>query len=434
MENDTSKSSRLLMLNLCISATASNQGKTILTTALLYHFRESVRPFKIGPDFIDPQFHTRVCGTNSVNLDSFIMNEEQVAWMYEHYADKDVAVLEGVMGFYDGDNKGCSAYSVSKLLNVPTVLVLDGGGSYITISAVLKGLLEYKSDNTIKAVVLNNLSSVMHFNLIKNQIESDHKNMVVLGWIEKKLPALSNTHLGLDLKDLSKIEQISKEVLQHIDLEKLRRVRLPSHQKPNKAYPFEPIKKINKKLAIVNDVNFSFLYYDNLEFLKEVFDKVIMVDSTKDEPILNDTDIVYICGGYVETDEAYERHKNSKQFKASLIEHAKTKTIYAECAGLLYLSNAVDNKKMSGILDIDFTLDTRFNRLGYYYNEEGIKGHAFHYTKPSSKTLSVAFDKLSKTLDGKGEFGSWSKDKVFGTYLHGMFRGDKGLLSNKFKD
>jgi len=417
------------MLNLCISATASNQGKTILTTALLWHFRESVRPFKIGPDFIDPQFHKQVCGTDSVNLDSFIMNEEQVEWLYGHYANKEVAILEGVMGFYDGENKGCSAYSVSKLLNIPTILVLDGGGSYITISAVLKGLLEYKSDNTIKAIVLNNLSSKMHYELIKNQIETDHKGIEVLGWIQKKLPTLSDTHLGLDLKDLSKIEQISKEVLEHIDLEKLRRVRLPSHhqnQTPS-TYPFPPIKKIEKKLAIVNDKNFSFLYYDNLNFLKELFKEVVMVDSTKDEFIPNDCDIVYICGGYVETDEAYRRVKNSNKFKNSLIEHAQTKAIYAECAGLLYLSNAVDEKKMSGILNIEFTLDRRFNRLGYYYNEQGVKGHAFHYTKPTPKSLKRGFNTLSKTPNGKGDVGSWAKGKVVGTYLHTMFRANYNL-------
>ena len=412
------------MLNLCISATASNQGKTILTTALLWHFRESVRPFKIGPDFIDPQFHKRVCGTDSVNLDSFIMNEEQVSWLYGHYADKDVAILEGVMGFYDGDNKGCSAYSVSKLLNIPTVLVLDGGGSYITISAVLKGLLEYKKDNTIRAIVLNNLSSEMHYKLIKNQIKSDHKEIEVLGWIKKNLPALSNTHLGLNLNDLEKIEQISQEVLENIELEKLRRVRLPLHRQNQtlSTYPFPPIKKINKKLTIVNDKNFSFLYYDNLNFLKETFKEVVIVDSSKDEPIPSNTDIVYICGGYVETDETYKRIKDSTNFKNSLIEHTKSKAIYAECAGLLYLSNGVDEKKMSGILNIEFTLDKRFNRLGYYYNEEGVKGHAFHYTKPTEESLEKGFDVLSKMPKGKGNVGSWSKDKVFGTYLHTMFR------------
>ena len=411
-------------LTLTISAIASNQGKTILTTALLYHFRDSVRPFKIGPDFIDPQFHKMVCGTDSINLDSFIMSEEQVKWIYQNYSDKKISILEGVMGFYDGDNKGCSAYSISKLLNIPTILLLDGGGSYITVSAVLKGLLEYGKNNTIKAVVINNLSSIMHYKLIKNQIEEDHLNIVVVGWIKKNLPALNGTHLGLDLNNLSKIEQISKEVLEHIDIDKIYSLSTTYNTKLNLSipYPFPTIKKINQKMAIVNDKNFSFLYYDNLQFLKESFEEVIIIDSTKDERIPTDCDVVYICGGYIETDESYNKIKNSKNFKNSLIKHSKEKIIYAECAGLLYLSNSVDEKEMSGILDIEFILDTHFNRLGYYYNEKGIKGHAFHYTKPTPKSLKSAFDRLSKTPNGKGEFGSWSKNSVLGTYLHRMFR------------
>jgi len=413
------------MITLCISAIASNQGKTILTTALLYHFRTSVRPYKIGPDFIDPQFHKKVCGTDSINLDSFIMNEKQIEWLYYHYRDKEVAILEGVMGFYDGENKGCSAYSVSKLLNIPTILVLDGSGSYITISAVLKGLLDYKLDNSIKAVVLNNLSSVMHYQLIKNQIEIDHKNIVVLGWIKKNLPSLSDTHLGLDLEDLSKIEQISQEVLEHIDLENLYKVGYSKQQKSEIAYPFPQINKIDKKLAIVNDKNFSFLYYDNFCFLQEIFQEIVIIDATKDEVIPIDCDFVYICGGYIETDRAYQNIKNSYHFKNSLISHSKSKNIYAECAGLLYLSKRVDNKQMSGILDIEFILDDKFNRLGYYYNQANIKGHAFHYTKPTKKTLEKGFNILSKIPNGKGIVGSWqsSNGKVIGTYFHKMFRG-----------
>jgi len=412
------------VINLTISAIASNQGKTILTTALLYYFKKSVRPFKIGPDFIDPQFHKIVCGTPSVNLDSFIMTEKQITWLYNHYSDKEVSILEGVMGFYDGENKGCSAYSVSKLLNIPTILILDGSGSYITISAVLKGLLEYKENNTIKAIVLNNLSSNMHFNLIKNQIEKDHKDISVLGWIEKNLLSLKSTHLGLDLDNISKIELISRDVLKHIDMQTLSKIGFTNRKIENLNYPFPKIEKIDKKLTIVNDKNFSFLYYDNLSFLKEVFRKVEIIDSTKDEVISKNSDIVYICGGYVETDRAYEVIKESTNFKNSLIEHSKKRYIYAECAGLLYLSKRVDTKEMSGVLDIEFTLDKRFNRLGYYYNEKGLKGHAFHYTKPTKDTLKKGFDILSKTLNQKGENGSWqsSNKRVFATYLHSMFR------------
>ena len=418
-------------LNLCISATASNQGKTILTTALLYHFRKSVRPYKIGPDYIDPQFHKKVCNTNSVNLDSFIMTEEQVKWIYNRYNNKNISILEGVMGFYDGENKGCSAYSVSKLLKIPTILVLDASGSYITISAVLKGLLTYKGDNTIKAIVLNNVSSQMHFELIKNQINSDHKNIKVLGWIQKKLKSLSDTHLGLDLKDMNKIKDISIEVLEHIDLKLLKSLNSKNNIKIKK-YPFQKIDKSNKNLVIVTDENFSFLYYDNLIFLKEIFKKTTIIDSTKNQKIPKNTDIVYICGGYVETNTSYKKVKNSNKFKRSLIKHSKDKIVYAECAGLLYLGNKVDEKKMSGILDIDFTLDTRFNRLGYYYNKDGVKGHSFHYTIPID--TANAIDILSKKENSIGKPGSWeSKNKkVFGTYLHTMFRNNIELLKKRF--
>jgi len=414
--------------NFSISAVASNSGKTILTTALLYHFRDSVRPFKIGPDFIDPQFHKVVCGQDSINLDSFLMNEKQVEWLYANYSDQRVSIVEGVMGFYDGDDKGCSAYSISKLLQIPTILLLDASGSYITVSALLHGLLQYRKDNTIKAVVLNHISSAMHFNLIKDILQRDHEGIVILGWIKKDISALGDTHLGLDLKDLDKIEQVSKAVVENIDLSLLQNEIFQREYIPTPSYPFDAIERIDQKLAIVRDQNFSFLYYDNLQFLQEVFREVLLVDATKDEVIPKDCDSVYICGGYVESDDAYARIENSQTFKKSLIEHSQSKNIYAECAGLLYLSNRVDDKKMSGILDVDFTLQERFQRLGYYYNEAHIKGHSFHYTKPIEEKNS--FDILSKRDGDDGKAGSWERNygKIFGTYLHIMFRNNLNYI------
>lgn len=419
------------MKALCISAIASNQGKTILSTALLYHYRESVRPFKIGPDYIDPQFHEKVCGTPSINLDRFMMNKKQIKWLFNHYSDKKISICEGVMGFYDGSDKKSSAYDLSKLLDIPIVLLLDGSGSYITISAVLKGLKTYKKDNTIKAVILNKISSQGHYELIKNQLLKDFDDIIVAGWIQNGIQSLSDTHLGLELDDVSKIKQISQEVIEHIDIKALERISTIK-KKQNKSYPFEVLEKQDKHLSIVNDENFSFLYYDNLEFLKSIFKKVSMISVIKDEIIPGDVDVVYICGGYVESDKAYYKIKNSDNFKNSLINHSKTKKIYAECAGLLYLGNRVDEKEMSGILDVNFTLEKRFTRLGYYYNEANIKGHSFHYTKAIDD--SNGFDILSKKPNGIGHVGSWENtDKnIFGTYLHTMFRCNTQLLKDRF--
>ena len=406
------------MLNLCISATSSNQGKTILTSALLYHFRNRVRAYKIGPDFIDPQFHKFVSGDWSVNLDLFMQNKKQVEWTFRTY-QKEINILEGVMGYYDGMDRDASAYDVTKLLNIPTLLVIDGSGSYITISAVLKGLKEYRDDSTIKAVVLNRLSSKNHYELIKKQIESDFDDVVVLGWIKKDLESLKDTHLGLDLENLGKIEKISQEVLENLELDRFEEI-FKSEKKELSEYPFEKIDKKDETLAIVLDKNFSFLYYDNLCYLKEIFSKVIMIDSVKDEEIPKEVDIVYICGGYVESDKAYNRIKKSKKFKNSLICHVKSsKKVFGECAGLLYLGQSVDEKQMSGILPLKFSLQKRFVRLGYYESEGGVKGHCFHYTKP--KSLEGWEDRLLK--NGKGEFGTFRRGKVLGTYLHSFFRG-----------
>ncbi len=416
------------MKALCISASASNQGKTVLTTALLYYFKESVRPFKMGPDFIDPQFHKIVCQTPSINLDRYMMNKDELKWLFHNYSDKKISICEGVMGFYDGHDKKSSAYDISKLLKIPTIIMLDGSGSYITVSAVLKGLKTYKKDNTIKGVVLNKIASQSHYELIKKVIEKDFKNIAVLGWIKSGLESLCETHLGLDLKDLGKIEKISQDVLEHMDMKRLEKIaKMPKKEKIN--YPFEKISKQNKKLVIVHDINFSFLYHDNLVFLKEIFSDVVIVDSTKDEIIPDDADIVYICGGYVETNSAYERVKNSHNFKDSLIKHAQDKPIYAECAGLLYLGNAVDDKAMSSILDVSFIKEKRFQRMGYYFNEDGIKGHAFHYTKPLDE--NSGFNRLSKSKALLGKYGSWEKNKVFGTYLHCMFRGNAKLIKKR---
>jgi len=393
--------------------------------ALLHHFRESVRPFKCGPDFIDPQFHEKIASTPSVNLDAYMMNEEQVEWIFTNYFDKEVAILEGVMGYYDGMDKGSSAYDIAKILDVPSLLILDAGGSYITISAILKGMCEFREDNTIKAVVLNKVSSKMHYELVKKHIEKEMPDVLVCGWIEKGLQSLSATHLGLDLKELDadSIHQVAKDVLEHIELDMLESVMSVSIKDVSK-YPFKKIAKRDEKCLLVKDKNFSFVYHDNLEYLRELYREVAIIDSTKDEIIPDDADIVIIPGGYVETDSAYAKVKESEQFKASLKEHAKSKKIYAECAGLIYLGERCDAKEMSGILPITFELTNKRERLGYYKcegeNGEELRGHAFHYSKiVKAPSTDIKLYKVSKKT---AKDGGYLQDKVKATYLHTMWR------------
>ncbi|MEN4045733.1 MULTISPECIES: cobyrinate a,c-diamide synthase [Sulfurimonas] len=409
---------------LLISAIASNQGKTLLTMALLYHYKKNVRPFKCGPDFIDPQFHERIAGIPSVNLDGYMMNQVQLQWMLTKYFDKDVAILEGVMGYYDGMDKGASAYDVAKTLNIPSLLILDAGGSYITVAAVLKGLLFFRKDNTIKAVVLNKISSAMHYELVKKHIEAECEGIVVCGWIQKGLQTLNATHLGLDLKELDSymVEKISKEVLEHIDIEQLESV-MKTVLENVSVYPFEKVIKRDEKCVLVKDENFSFVYHDNIEFLKELYKEVQFISSTKDEAIPDDADLVILPGGYVETDSHYAKIKDSHNFKNSLKEHVKTKKVYAECAGFIYLGETCDEKKMSKILPITFTLTKKRERLGYYkceFDGEVIKGHAFHYSKIIDAPKTDI--KLYKVSKKSAKEGGYRQDNIFATYLHTMWR------------
>lgn len=409
---------------LVISAIASNQGKTLLSMALLHHYKKNVRPFKCGPDFIDPQFHERIAKTPSVNLDGYMMNQEQLRWMFQHYFDKDVAILEGVMGYYDGMDKGASAYDVAKTLNIPSLLLLDAGGSYITVAAVLQGMLSFRQDNTIKAVVLNKISSKMHYELVKKHIESECEGVVVCGWIQKGLQTLNATHLGLDLKELDSdmIEKVSQDVLEHIEMQMLESVMdvvLPTVSE----YPFKKMPKKEQICVLVKDENFSFVYYDNIRFLEEIYKKVIIINSTKDEAVPSEADIVIVPGGYVETEEHYAKVKDSHRFKTSLITHAQEKKVYAECAGMIYLGASCDEKKMSGILPITFTLTNKRERLGYYkceLNGEVIKGHAFHYTKIIDAPKTEI--KLYKVSKKSAKEGGYKQANIFATYLHTMWR------------
>ena len=392
--------------------------------ALLHHYKKSVRPYKCGPDFIDPQFHEKIAQTPSVNLDGYMMNEDQLKWVYAHYFDKDVAIIEGVMGYYDGMDKTSSAYDIAKTIQVPSVLILDAGGSYITISAILKGMCEFRLDNTIQAVVLNKVSSQMHYELVKKHIEKELPHIKVCGWIQKGLQTLSSTHLGLDLKELEdeRIEQVTQEVLEHIELELLESA-MDVDVSGVSSYPFKREEKREQLCVLVKDENFSFVYHDNLEYLKELYREVKIIKSTEDESIPKEAEIVIIPGGYVETEESYARVSTSHRFKKSLQEHAVKKKVYAECAGLIYLGTSCDEKEMSGILPITFELTNKRERLGYYQCElNGVvqKGHAFHYSRiveaPSSDI------KLYKVSKKTAKEGAYKQDSITATYLHTMWR------------
>ncbi len=436
-----------------ISAISSKQGKTLVTMALLKKLsaQKKISPFKIGPDFIDPQYHEKILGQASVNLDLFMMNQAQVQETFARYA-QGTAIVEGVMGFYDGIDNGTSTYDLAELLGIPVLLIISAEGSYSTISAVLKGMLTYRDNNTIKAIVLNRVSSESHYKMIQKQVHKDFPDISIIGWIQKDLTHLPSRHLGLDLTALNSLEldNLADEVCQHLKLPELTKIMTMNevHPRENSFFLFfdqilETLQQ--KKIAVIYDKAFSFLYLDNLRYLCEIFQDLYILSAIHNDAIPQDCDVVYIPGGYVETADVYDKLKLAEQFRESLIGFAanKQKSIFAECAGLIYLGDKITDLSgnkltMSQIMPMTFKMRPRRKRLGYYLaydlnNHSIYKGHAFHYSEPVDMDKVKPQWSLFKPNADNAEIAAWSNtDNILATYLHTFLRSNPKIIEHYF--
>ncbi len=441
---------------LAVTAPSSGSGKTLVTMALLRHYKQdpTLQPFKIGPDYIDPLFHRSITGTPSLNLDPFLSGREGMKALFQHYGQGKRALVEGVMGFYDGLDRGSSTYQVTRELGIPSLLVMPAAGQSHTLPALLKGLLEFRPENTIRGLLLNHLSGPSHFALLSRLIEEEFPHIPVVGWIPKNLPALESRHLGLDTRALSSsgAEEITRRILEHVDLEKLEslfsREESFSSLSLEESFPLPPSSLLQRlrtsRLAIVQDEAFSFLYTDNLRYLESLFGEVQLLSALADESIRPGTDHLYIPGGYVETPDVARSLEQAKGFRTSLREHiAKGGTVYGECAGLLYLGEEVktvegEGLPMAGELPLRFVMESSRQRLGYYEARELstgalYRGHAFHYSRPAQEEPELAIWDLHKPGSQKRSSpGAWRRGGVTGTYLHSLFRGNNELLERHF--
>ncbi len=444
------------MKGFIISALSSGEGKTLVTQAFLNKFQKEsrVQPFKIGPDYIDPQFHRKICSVSSINLDLYMMNSSQVRAVFNYYTkDCDITIGEGVMGYYDGIDKGYSTYDVAKSINCPVILILSAGGSYSTLSAQLSGILQYRKDNTIKGIILNKISSEKHYNLIKDQIEKDLPKIKVLGWIPKLDINIPSRHLGLDLSYLN-TENYRAELekaLYYIDipkLEKIINIDKSNFELLENAFDsnFDNFYSITSKLTltIVQDSAFSFLYEDNIQLLKKLFKQVYIISALNNDIIPSDTDTLYLPGGYVETEEIYPGLQEAYRFKESLITYSQNKNtiVYAECAGLIYLGSSITTNNdvqltMMGILPLKFKMNKRYRRLGYYSaydlkTHDIYRGHAFHYSDVINPDAIEPRVGIFKDQSEKGDIAGWQYKNIYATYLHVFLRNNLSLLNNYF--
>ena len=392
-----------------IAAPTSGSGKTTVSRGLMALFVKKglkVQPFKCGPDYIDTKYHEAVCGRPSINLDTFMASPEHVGGLYARYsADADVAVVEGMMCMYDGDDRdrGSSA-EVARLLGIPVVLVVDAKSAAYSMAPLLSGFINFRPDIRIAGVIFNRVGSLRHYRMLQEVCED--LNVTCLGYLPKqKELEQESRHLGLDFsrsKETEGLDMLAGLLEEHVDWELLLSTTglpLPAAAVKEKPVLSEP-GKLHVSVAR-NEESFSFLYAEHLDILRRM-GTVTFFNPEQDRAIPQETDLLYLPGGYPENRlEELAGARLARESIRSYIE-AGGRTL-AECGGMIYLSQSVLSdgdtdggsagscvgnigNEMVGVLPFSITNERKRRKLtlGYRrfdYNGWRLKGHEFHYTQ-----------------------------------------------------
>ena len=394
---------------LIIAGTTSGVGKTTISLAIMYAliYKKgfSVQPFKIGPDFIDPSYHKIITGRESRTLDAWMMGNNGIISTLQNTAiDVDVAIIEGVMGLFDGlsgkSDFASTAY-VAKILNTPVILVIDAAKAARSIAAMAFGYLHFDRRLKISGLILNNVSGPKHARYITEACKSKIK-VPILGIVQRDNELrMDERHLGLiptdelDYTKKSKIMKVAKKVSEEIYYDKI-----VSLFKLKKSKFTEIVKKsepsISKlKIGVALDNSFNFYYNENLNCLRNLKAEITFFSPLNDNHIPNDVSGLMLGGGFPEV-MADKLHSNQSMRRSIKTAVEQGMPIYAECGGLMYLTKSIagyrDFKKpfkmvvvidantiMTGRLTLNYTqADMTSNLFG---NIQNIRGHEFHYSK-----------------------------------------------------
>ncbi len=434
------------MNRVLIAGTNSGVGKTTISMGIMKALQKRgllVQPYKVGPDYIDPSYHTFITGRKSRNLDSYMLEEEKIKYLFlKNSKDADISVIEGVMGLYDGygiDLNACTSSYTSKIVNAPVILVIDGKSMATSAAAMVLGYTKLDEDVNIKGVIVNNISSPGHFEMVKKAIET-YTSAKVLGYLPKNLEfSLPSRHLGLipsiEMEELEeKFSNLAQVIEAHIDMDAV--INLSKGEAIFSTYEPNLPKYEDITIAMAYDKAFNFYYWDSIDLLKEMGANVVPFSPLYDEK-LPDCNGIYIGGGFPEI---FGKDLEANKSIRSAIKdaHEKGIPIYAECGGLMYLGEKLvdleaKEYEMVGILKGESTMTKSLKRFGYakgiakkdtLLSKTGdiIFGHEFHHSEFVSKeecAYEVVKDRDNKII--KKWRGGYSKGNTLATYLHTHF-------------
>ncbi|MGJ9422167.1 cobyrinate a,c-diamide synthase [Aeromicrobium sp. CF3.5] len=433
-----------------IAAPASGHGKTTIATGLMAALRRSgldVSCHKVGPDYIDPGYHALATGKPGRNLDPHMVGEERLVPLLLHGSqDADVAIIEGVMGLYDGQMGGngfASTAHVATVTRTPVVLVVDISHASRSIAAVVQGMVAFDPSVRIVGVIVNKAGSVRHSTEVVAALEST--GVPVLGVLQRDDGIVApSRHLGLvpaDERDdaAHTLDRLADQIAEKIDLEQL--LALASTAPDLHDEPWDPAAEVTAAstrrpvVAMAGGRAFTFRYAETEELLRAAGCEVVTFDPLHDSALPDDTAGLYLGGGFPEV------HATGLAANAALRESLRTAIAdglptVAECAGLLYLCRTVDGVPMVGALEADAVMAPRLTlsyRSAVVPHDQlsgpagtRVTGHEFHRT-----TIAPAAGDPAWLVDGAGHgFGT---DTLSASYLHTHWAGHP-QLAQRFAD
>jgi cobyrinic acid a,c-diamide synthase len=425
-----------------IAGTHSGVGKTTITLGLLTALRargQSVQPFKVGPDFIDPSHHRVAAGRLSRNLDSWLMDDASNLELFARAAHgADIAVIEGMMGLFDGfsgRNEQGSAAHMAKLLHAPVVLVVDAAAMARSAGAMVLGYQQFDPQVDVRGVIFNRAGSAGHFEMLKEAVES-RTSVKVLGYLQRDASlTMPERHLGLvpqaERDQAELYAHLAQRLEQTIDLDALLALS-----------DCEPLPAILPKLfagennlppvriGVALDEAFNFYYEDNLDLLRHHGAQIVPFSPVHDAQI-PDVDLLYIGGGFPElfTGQLAGNTEMAESIRAFAREGGP---IYAECGGLMYLGETLrpfdgEPARMLGLLPVRTRMTRERLSIGYTEAEvlapnliaaagERLRGHEFHW----SEWEAAGSPNTTYTLQRRGQTkpDGFSAGRVLGSYLH----------------
>jgi len=434
-----------------VAGTGSGVGKTTTALAMMAALSERglrVQPFKCGPDFLDAGHHSVVCGRPSRNLDTWMLDDGANRETFLHGCrDADAAVVEGMMGLFDGvggEGEAGSSAATAKLLNLPIVLVLDASKSARSLAAVVQGFANFDMDLRFAGIVLNGVNSEHHFRLLATAIESI-SSIPLLGRIPmNEALAIPERHLGLrTAEEETAADQrrvaLAETARQYLKLDALLQLRHDSsgwsvEQNAARVSPAVV------RYGVARDAAFSFYYEDNFDLLRRFGAEIVFFSPLSDAHLPVELDGLYLGGGYPEL--YAERLGANTSLLAAIRAFADSgRPVYAECGGMLYLGRSIGGIGMAGVLPLDFEMTDLPVDFGYVeatltgdcpVGERGtvMRGHSFHYSRlAGSHTLPTAYQ-LRYSLSGKVQEEGFLRGNVLASYVHLHFGGTPSIARN----